>query len=597
MQHHRRDENTALRLLHKMSGRGAQATDPGKDPFMKISSVDQRCRYVPAVGTQTANSSPFGDVLKKKYGITLPAECSLERMVTAGWVRPVLRVALPRCAFDAWRNYPEFPSEGWQDCPEADRWALDLYATAMSGARPGRNGEWWVHFLDDPADPLALITRAHAKDPSDRAALPPVFRHAHTNREIRPWWDFFAYWQVFPVAETLDALTCTILLTDDVGATVTNGLPVCQSFAQAEVQAISRKWEERRAAFEWLSRMRTVLGASAVANRPWSDVSTAFRRVADSMKLTADQMKNDIRATLLVMWREWSDQRSRLAREYPALRELLRQEIQCAIFLLEQLTGEPTDFLDAHWYDARRQPNDWSNLIDALPLEQELARRDFPDLASMYLKKHAALLPRGAIPDADGLRALLANRWRDNRPLRRFVLAFDRLHRELTGEHLMASETVIRAAECIEQFLLTVLHTERVLSSIYRKRKQASKYPSLRELLRDTLNHVLQHLGLSSYSVDKTHWEKWEKRAKLHDLPKALPVVDPGDVNSGCDTVDRLVTSFANFLIARNYAAHHDALDADLIYPSKADPGQHAGHIALSSVLIAVVTTLQAATP
>lgn len=570
-----------------------------EDRLMNISSGDLRCRYLAAVGTQTATFSPFGDLLKK-FGLALPKDCSLERFVISGWVRPALRVALPRAAFEAWHDYPCLSMHGWEDCPESDRWALSLYADAMSGPVPRRVGDWWTHFLDDPTDALAQAARANSIDAAASAALPPIFRHPHADREIRPWLDYFAYWQMFPIAEIIDTLTCTVRLTDEAVAAAQDALPTMQRFAHGRIQAIVNKWEGRRAAFEWLSRMRTVFGASVTSGRSWDEVDVALHSVAGAIGLTAETMKDDIRDILLVMWRECRHTNIPSGPKRESLRGLLRQEIQYAVTVVERLTGEPIDFLDPRWHDAR-QTHEWSCLVEALPLEEELARRDFPDDASMYLRKYMGQMPRAVVPDADGLRDMLTRHWHKNRPLRRFVLAFDRLHRELGGEQLMLSEGVVHAAERIEQFLLTVLHAERVLSLVYRNRKQVAEYPEVRKLAKDTLNHVLNHFGISKNGVGQTALartqELMNERAMLHDLGShnALRLVAPTEVQTGSDPADHLVASFVNVVIARNYAAHHDALDGDLIYPGEEDPDQHPGHQTLSSALVAVVTTLQAA--
>lgn len=549
---------------------------------MQISSGDQQCRYLPTVGTQTASFSPFGDVLKR-FGITLSQDCSLEDMVSAGWVRPSLREVLPRAAFDAWRDYPSLSMNGWDDCHEGDRWALSLYSDALAGPTPRRSGDWWTHFLDDPADPLAQAARGNSIDSAAPDALPAAFLHAHSGREIRPWLDYFAYWQVFPIAEILDALTCTVRLSERAVAAARDNLPVAQRFARARVHSIVRKWEGRRATFEWLSRVRTVLGATVAADRSWNDVDAALRSVVDSLGLTVERMLQDLRDTLLVMWREGQHRSVPTDRGREWLRGLLRQEIQYVVTVIERLTGEAVDFLDTRWYDAR-QAHEWTCLVEALPLEEELARRDFPHGATMYLRKYAGSMPNAAVPDEDGLRGMLTRHWLKNRPLRRFVLAFDRLHRELAGEQLMHSEGLVHAAERIEQFLLTVLHAERFLSLIYRERKQVTEYPEVRKLANDALNHVLNHFGVNKHGVGQAALARTQElmaeRAMLHDLGQAagLRLVVPTEVKSGSDAADHLVASFVNLVIARNYAAHHDALDTDLIYPDEGEPDQHPGH-------------------
>jgi hypothetical protein len=237
----------------------------------------------------------------------------------------------------------------------------------MNSPWPRQDNNWWFHFLDDPADDLTQASMAAQADPRD-LARPSIFRHARANQEIRPWLDFFAYWQVFPIAEFLHAMTREIRVTDNMAEDLNRVASLVKQIAEGHAQSLVVKWERRKNTFEWLSRMRTVLGGSIQPGRSWDDIRTALRRVANSLGLTTDQMRTDIRDTLLVMWSEWTRPQSPLTRNQDALLELLRQEIEYAIVFVELLTDQATNFLEPHWYEIR-QPEEWSNLIDALPLE------------------------------------------------------------------------------------------------------------------------------------------------------------------------------------------------------------------------------------
>jgi len=560
---------------------------------VKLSSRDQRCRYLHAPGTQIDRSA-FAALLKD-CGLDLPHSPTLERIVALGWVTPVLRVRLPESAFMSWRDYPQLSMSGVDTCPEDDRWALSLYAEAMASLPPQDRSNWWVYFLDDPDDPLAQTSRANALDPGKPAVLPPPVRHPRHNQEIRLWMDYFAYWQVFELADYLFSMTSAITITEDLAEVVARSRDTWLRFADARAKALNHKWQARYSAFEWLSRMRTVLG-SVTRDHTWQDIDTALRAVAHSLGLTHDQMRSDIRDTLLVMWRDWTGRFSPLTRHHGPLLELLRQEIEYSVLYLERITGQPTDFLDEFWYDGR-QAHEWACLIDALPREEELARRDFPRTALMYLQRFQNTIPEIGALDNEGLRRLVLDNWQRSRPLRRFVLACHRLHRELRGRDLMESEAVIRQAERIEQFNLTMMHAERVLSHEYRERRQSAKYPEIRNLAKDTLNHLLCRWSLTG-AVSRIAQERTrdllKQHAMLHDLDPAqgLPLVSPSEVASGSDTADHTAATLVNFVIARNYAAHHDAIDAELVYPSDEDPLKHPGGVAIACAIGAVVAAL-----
>lgn len=561
---------------------------------MKLDSSDQRCRYQHAPGSQDVGSAFVARL--KKCGIELPRSLPLERIITLGWVTPVLRVGLPESAFRSWQNFPELSMNGIDECPDEDQWALSLYARAILSPPSRDRPNWWVYFLDDPDDPLAQAARANTLDPSEPGELPPAFRHSHQNQEIRPWMDYFAYWQVFELADYMFSMTCTLPITEDLADVVGRSLETWLTFAEGKTQSLDRKWQGRRPAFEWLSRMRTVLG-SVTHNHTWDDIDTALRAVAERLSLTPEQMQRDIRDTLLVMWQDWTGRFSPLTRQHATLLELLRQEIEYAVFYLERLTGQPTDFLDEFWYDAR-QRHEWACLIDALPREEELARRGFPRTALMYLQRYGTAIPQIGTLNAENLRKLLSDNWQRSRPLRRFALAVHRLHKELGGEDLMDSDSVIRGAERIEQFNLILMHAERVLSLEFRERNKATKYPDIRKLAKDTLNHLLCRWSLTKGSVSRTAQQHaqdlLEQHAMLHDFDpqQGLPLVSPDDIASGSDTADHAAAMLVNFVIARNYAAHHDAVDAELVYPTEGDAEKHPGGIAITSALGAVIAAL-----
>lgn len=561
---------------------------------MRISGNDGRCRYLHAPGTQTDRSA-FAKLMRT-CGIELPDSLPLERIVALGWVAPVLRVRLPETAFLSWSDYPNLSMNGFDECPEGDRWALDLYTRTMSSPPPVNRDDWWVFFLDDSSDSVAQAARDHALDPAKCDGLPLAFRHPRHNQEIRPWLDYFAYWQIFELADFLFSMTCTLPLTDDLADVIERSGGVWLELADVRVQALKRKWESRRPTFEWLSRMRTVLGSSMTPDRSQDEIDVALGAVAKGLKLTYDQMRSDIRNTLLVMWRDWTGQSSPITRRHSSLLELLRQEIQYSVFYLERLTGQPPDFFDSFWHGGR-QEHEWACLIEALPREEELARRDFARTALMYLRRYKASIPQIGTLNEEGFRRLVSDNWQRSRPLRRFVLAFYRLHRELNGERLIENESVIGRAERIEQFNLTLMHAERVLSLEYRERHRLQSYPEIRKLAKDTLNHLLCRWSLSgevSRIAQKRTQLLLQQHAMLHDLDpqQGLPLVSSSDVASGNDTADHAAAMLINFVIARNYAAHHDAVDADLVYPNGEDADKHPGEIAVTSALAAVAAAL-----
>lgn len=563
---------------------------------MRISSGDARCRYLAAPGTTTDSLSAFGHHLKS-LGIALPNDCSLRHMVESGWISPVLRVQLPQAAFETWTDYPNLSMRGTEHCPESDRWALGLWANAMCPPPPAlpTDPSWWVYFLDDATEPLTIEVRAHTIDAHLPTSMPPSFPHAGPQK-IPTWLDFFSYWQAYHVAELLRAVSLTVRVTPGFDKRVAGGAETLLQLTDARAKRIARRWEARRSTFEWLSRFRTLLASWSHSEREWSDVVSASTQLARDSRLTGDRVVAKIRNTLLVLWQEWSHFDDPLLGN-AELRGLLRQDIEYALSLAEILSGRSADFLAPCWKSRDRHTHEWAQLIDALPLEDELARHRFPRMAMDYLKDAVATLPAPLAPSTTGIEQLLAQHWHELRPLRRFCLAFSRVHEQLSGPDLR-EEKVIRCHERIDQLVAMVLNAERVLAAVHRQRSGSRRHSDLIPMVRGQISHLLPHLDLPDATAQRHVIERLNAllpRTKLHEIANlnANLFILPADVSSGSPAADCVTAGFVNFVIARNYAAHHDSLDEDLIYPNDRGPADHLGRIAVVSSLMVVVSCLQ----
>lgn len=564
---------------------------------MQISSGDAHCRYIAAPGTDTKRFSPFGTVLKR-HGIELPAQLSLRTMADRGWVLPRLRVILPREAFDSWTNYPTISPIEADTCSAEHEWALNLYIEAMSGGFPNRSSAWWRTEFDAEDRAMTQAAMAHMCDPNDPLFLPPPFRHAQSNQEIRPWLDYFAYWQAFQVADYLHGMQYRRFITDPLPVDQARYLASCSEVVEATHRRLSEQWQTRARAFDWISRMRTVLGATVLSPKNDDEVLSGLQDVVRTCGVTTDQMQEDVQEVLLRMWSD-AQQKRREGRPMPeALVHLLRQEIEYALHFIEQVSNKRVDFLDPFW-NTRGRGGMSAPLIDALPREEELARREFPCHAEPYISKFLTQVPELSGLNREGISQLVEPYWQRSREFRRFALALHRLHEQLNGERLNAEEKVIRNAERIEQFVLFTMHAEKVLSAILRERRPHQRAPEVRGLAKESMNFVLSKWTLGGHVSRAAQYSiknMLQERAQLHDLTErgSLPLVEPSNVNTGDVAANHLVAAFSNFVIARNYAAHHDCLDFMLVYPINRENTPHPGGRAIESVLLTVFSTLLA---
>ena len=535
---------------------------------MNIHGLDQHCRYLSAPGSTLLYH--FGSFLKM-LNISL-GEDQLREFVRLGWIQPVLRLRLPERFFLAWENYPSLSFEG--NFLEEDLWATRLWnysATspsllALHGS--GRTCNWYTHYLDDPVSELYQQARAHTIPTGPGIEEPPVLRHPRGDRIIYPWIDFFAYWQSYELVEILRSIRLAGPLLDgsNVASRLDNirqQLPELREYSRQSRQSVQRHWQQNRPVFEWVSRFRTLLGAWTTPGLDWKRVRQAAPRLLEDLRLTPQDLRLGIRDVLLVEWERWRPKISHEDERPKGVRAHLQQDIQRAVDFLAEATGTAVDYDEPFWgIPEDRQRREWAPLPEALPYESHEVRREFPYRASIYLEDINALL-EGKPFEETALKELVLAWWPRSVALRRFCLAFQRLHDQLISEK--GDKIGLRAQTPIEFLILCVLHAEKILRDRYLEgRTGTTRSPSVTKLLLVEAEKVLWARGFPDCDAGLSEMEDLLKaRGQLHDLhlnPRS-PFVEAADFTWGGDLEKRLLVSFANLGILRNYAAHHDCLD------------------------------------
>jgi hypothetical protein len=552
---------------------------------LRVSSGDSICRYL-AVPASNIHKSQFVDHVEH-LGIRLPTTFPLGVVIARGWIRPRYRIPIPSEALLAWTNFPCNPREGADRCPEEHSWGFGVWGAATS-LRPDRRRpieKLWQHWLDDPESELGQIARANAIDPGDVYATPPAIRHPRHQQDVRPWVDFFADWQAYHLAELLEHARFTAVIGTGQGD---HFAEQCRHHAdrfEESARSLFSRWEQRRVVHDWISSYRTILANCVHRDSFQDDVRSGARSWAQQHGLDADRIRLGVRETLLTLWSRWQD-RPPLGSGQLLMR--LQEDIQYAMGLLEDLTDEPVDPFDGFWFSGDRQRREWAQLIDVLPHEEWLARRDFPARTLYYQKE----FPEKLSLNEGQLALLLGEHWATCPSLRRFCLAWMRLHGELGGrDRNLPAVATIKANERIEQFNLVGLHTERLLREVHAQ--SGKDEPEIKPIVRAAIDRAVR-------VVDKSYQNKAGKRVselldetKLHDRrPADALAIRAAGVSTGSDAVDSVIAAHLNALIARNYAAHHDYLDDALIYPNSDKTKPHTVATLLSSCLLVVIAAL-----
>lgn len=550
---------------------------------MRISTGDLDCRYRAA--PESREDSAFGSHLKA-MGIKLPESLSLRTMAARGWLRPRLRVEIPVVALQSWTTFPRHPIAGDKACPPGDLWGLEVWtnATCLAPEFDTPTESLWMHWLDDPADTTTASARKHALDPVAHRE-PTPFVHPHRGSKVHPWIDFFADWQAYHVAELVRSAVFTLHgVTDQFHSVDTRLRERTREFDQDALE-LAERWEKRGAFFDVVGCYRTILARCCMRDSFSEDARVGARAFADQRCIDADFVKTGIKRVLLALWQRWAsappinDQRLMLR---------LQQDIQFAISLWSDLSGERIDPFDPFWFSQSRSRGDSAMLIDALPDEEWIARRNFPQQAVPYQSGFPQPYVFGEGQFAD----LLAQHWEACPPLRRFCLAWMRLHDQLQGQaNDRRADQTIEANEQIEQFNLIGLHTERILRHVHSLLH--SPESEIKRIVRAAVERCVRLIAKAHQNEAGKRLSELMDETKLHQQrPAAHLAIAAEDVATGSAVADQLVAAHLNALILRNYAAHHDYLDDELIYPSGDETKPHAGARLMSSCLLVVVAAL-----
>lgn len=549
-----------------------------------ISSADIQCRYLSAC--YGYGQSRFVQNLKD-LGIRLPGDLSLRTWATRGWFRPRLRVPIPAECFLSWRNFPLCEMQGVEDCPAEHQWGLTvLCGDASSSDEPGRPIEkLWMHWLDDPEDKEATAARTHAIDPVQAPEPTPIV-HLHRGIKILPFADFFAHWQAYHAAELVRSMVVTVEGVTDQFSSWDNWLRERARDFDKNAKALAVRWESWGSFFDIVDCYRTIMARCLRRDTFEEDVRAGAQSLAAQRGIGANEVKEGIRDVFLQLWDRWA---SAAPNDDPRLMHSLQYDIQCAVRLWSDLSGSRIDPFDPFWFSRSHRGGKSAKLIDALPHEEWQARRDFAQLAPQYQSDFPAAFAMGEEQFAD----LLAANWTACTPLRRFCLAWVRLHNQLRSpDKDRSADQTIAANERIEQFNLVGLHTERLLRHAHAKFSKPE--PDIGAIVAAAVERSVRATAKRSLNAARRRFKEMRGQARLYDQPRAEDLtIESKNVATGSTVADQLVAAHLNALILRNYAAHHDYLDDDLIYPGPDRSKPHAGFTLLSSCLFVVVAALR----
>lgn len=548
-----------------------------------VSEGDRDCRYVP----EHPDNGSFSSHLRA-LGIQLPGGITVQDLVRWGWVAPMLRVRIPSPYLRSWTR---FPSLGKGRLIRAeDKWFDELWHRSFmhppeDPAAPWTR-EWFVHRLDRIDDPLAQAVREHAFAP-EAGASRPAFVKLPSGRKVQPWLDYFAEWQALEVFDIIGTapLHAPILNTPkarQAARGILKHLAILQKFADAQRCGVAKRWDEVRPVLDWIYQYRALLGIWLGRHGHSSRIRSGARALATRLGISPDALRDGIRDVLLVLWSHLEH-----VGLPPKARERLRQDIYLATEFLGHLAGRRIDPYDPFWDPPDPNAREWERLRAVLPFELDEARHELPNLAAYYLKRFHGVVSARRRYDEVRIRRLTEEWWPKSYAFRRFGLSLLRLHRHYGGA--VNREHLIRLTEetPIEFLLLLTLSVEKLLA----------------ERLLAIQGRPVKALGFGRMVIDRAAavGSAWHLSQLKHRVEKRLSVesalyklTETGRTDTGerpfrrprkASLTDYMADTFVTFAQLRNYAAHHDKLDYELIHTKT-------GAVVLESLLLVAFTAL-----
>jgi hypothetical protein len=234
-------------------------------------------------------------------------------------------------------------------------------------------------------------------------------------------------------------------------------------------------------------------------------------------------------------------------------------------------------------------------LHQVLPYEANTAKWRFPSQAVIYLKEWNESVGTALGFSTEGLRELIQLWWNHSVALRRFCLSFLRLHAHYNSDNERTPSGRIEEQTPIDFLILCALHVEKLLVELNQRSNKSEEHVKGSG---DLISKSAIRLGTIVDSTTRSAFVDQAKslpgRTLLHKLPES-PAMNPflaaSDFQLGNTPGQAILRGFANFLVVRNYSAHHDCRDHELTHDVAY------AQQALEGLLVTALLNLRAAPP
>lgn len=489
----------------------------------------------------------------------------LSKLVEWGWLRPQYRVVFPEVYFsDGSRKADELLREDASKNP-----ALSELCESQWFCYSEKDPMWFIHpFFNAESTAGQLLNQNSIK-----TGLPEVPRPIEmaNGQFVSPYADYYFPWQAFALLDVIraaDRFQHFVMDTPDVQLQVESltRLTKIPSWNPHEYLELENRWGGHAEVMTWLAHYAVLKDAVDQREGRHGHSPEMLRRGASALAahlgFDADRLEGLVKDRLLVLAQRWKwgvEHRNPVSVDaYP----YIQNEIYLAVHWLCMLTGNTLDhYLDLWRYPTRGQQS-WAELHSILPFEYYEIRDKFLELAPFYLKQFNERISERYRLDGDRLAAVVDALRAKSRHFNVFMGAFKKLHDELGGDRKPTDVIDFRERQPLDYYLLIAIKAEVCF------REELRETGILDGLKNQKLSDYLERLGTRSgldATTIKIFRDSVHTYTKLHSEPTdgIRGIMNLGSTKPTGQIA--LVQGMICCELARNYFAHHDYMDAELL--------------------------------
>lgn len=496
----------------------------------------------------------------------------LSLLIKWGWITPQYRVIFPKRFFETWVNYPFIPSETPSD--------LNDYSTLWGYSWDIDNTDTPLWFLDPifhPDNVSGKLLKQFVYLDENNSPIPETFMHER-GISITPYADYFYHWQGYQLIDIIrnsDIFEPIYLSPDALDRSQNVTRAIKSTISSISVTQCNHYWTNLKELMTGIQHLRSFKSALSASYEIDSKAQYLLylegaNLLAKHFMMTPEILEKSIRGSLLVMAQEWIYLNSLMTRRSLWTMHAWKNfqaDIQLAISWLLILSEKTLDqFIEAWSYPymgARLE----ASIETVLPYEFFKHKQSFIKLSPTYLKDFNVTKNNNRPLNEETLPDIIQRIYKRNYPFAGFLSAFHELHQSLSYKSFDKNGLDFRSLRPLDQYTLMAIHAEGclrreldslgLLNNIKPDDQRLSKYIQLlcksRGISEKILGCFNSHLRLADLRINRQ-----DPIGRIQSLNTKIAIIDK-----------QIAQAFLCCVLARNYFAHHDFLDNELIHSDK----------------------------